>query len=47
LRYYYTFYNGNGKNQLQDNDNSKNHSLRLEYDVLPKLQLGVNDAQLK
>lgn len=47
LRYYYTFYNGNGKNQLQDNDNSKNHSLRLEYDVLPKLQLGVNDAATK
>lgn len=47
LRYYYTFYNGNGKNQLQDNDSYKNHALRLEYDVLPKLQLGVNQAFTK
>lgn len=47
LRYYYTFYNGNGKNQVQDNDDAKNHALRLEYDLLPKLQLGVNDAATK
>lgn len=47
LRYYYTFYNGNGKNQLQDNDNYKNHAVRLEYDILPKLQLGINEAVTK
>jgi len=47
LRYYYTFYNGNGKNQVQDNDDAKNHALRLEYDLLPKLQLGVNEALTK
>lgn len=47
LRYYYTFYNGNGKNQVQDNDDAKNHALRLEYDLLPKLQLGINEALTK
>jgi hypothetical protein len=32
---------------VQDNDDAKNHSLRLEYDLLPKLQLGVNEALTK
>lgn len=32
---------------MQDNDDAKNHALRLEYDLLPKLQLGVNDAATK
>jgi hypothetical protein len=32
---------------VQDNDDAKNHALRLEYDLLPKLQLGVNEALTK
>lgn len=44
LRYYYTFYNGNGKNQIQDDDDAKNHAFRLEYDLLPKLTLAGNSA---
>lgn len=47
LRYYYSFYNGNGKNQIQDNDNAKNHAFRLEYDIIPKLQIGANSAFTK
>ncbi len=44
LRYYYTIYNGNGKNQTQDNDDAKNHAFRLEYDLIKNLQLGGSAA---
>lgn len=47
FRYYYTLYNGNGKNKIQDDDNSKNHAFRLEYDLIPNLQIGANTAFTK
>lgn len=47
LRYYYTIYNGNGKNQTQDNDDAKNHAFRLEYDLFKGLQLGGSAAFTK
>lgn len=40
--YYLTIYNGNNRNQPWDNDNSKNYTLRLEYNVIPQLSLGIN-----
>ncbi|MBA4320887.1 MAG: porin [Flavobacterium sp.] len=42
LKYYYSFVNGNGKNQVGDNDNAKNHMFRLEYKLTKHLNLGVN-----
>lgn len=42
LKYYYSFVNGNGKNQLGDNNNAKNHMFRLEYKLIKHLNLGTN-----
>ncbi len=44
LKYYFTVYNGNNKNQRQDDDNHKNYSLRFEYLPLPIVQVGTNAA---
>lgn len=44
LKYYYTFYNSNGKNQQGDVDNSKSHSFRLEYVPVQGVSLGANAA---
>lgn len=45
LRYYAGAYNGNNRNQVNDNDNTKNIYGRLEADILKGLSLGVNAAQ--
>lgn len=42
LKYYCTIYNGNGKNQLKDDDSAKNHAFRIEYEVVDDLTLGAN-----
>ncbi|WP_417356562.1 porin [Flavobacterium sp.] len=42
LRYFFTIYNGNGKNQISDNNDQKNYTLRFEYDFLPQYTLGLN-----
>ena len=42
LKYYYSFVNGNGKNQVGDDNNAKNHMLRLEYKLTKHLNLGTN-----
>lgn len=44
LQYYYSVYNGNGKNPTADNDNSKFHSFRLDYKLLKGVSLGANAA---
>lgn len=44
LNYYFTVYNGNGKNQASDNDNQKNYALRFEYFIVPDVRLGLNGA---
>lgn len=44
LKYYLTVYNGNNRNQRQDDDNHKNYSLRLEYIPTPIAQVGINTA---
>jgi hypothetical protein len=45
LRYYAGAYNGNNRNQANDNDNTKNIYGRLEADVIKGLTLGVNAAK--
>ncbi len=47
LNYFYTVYNGNGKNRQQDNDDAKNHAVRFEYDVFKDLRLGINTSFAK
>jgi len=42
LRYFVGAYNGNNKNQLSDDNNSKNMYARLEADVLKDLTIGMN-----
>jgi hypothetical protein len=42
LRYYAGAYNGNNRNQANDNDNTKNFYGRLEADVIKGLTLGFN-----
>jgi hypothetical protein len=44
LNYYFTIYNGNGKNQTSDNNKQKNYALRFEYFVTPSLRLAANGA---
>ena len=44
LKYYFTIYNGNGKNMDFDNDNHKDYSARLEYDIAKNISLGANFA---
>ncbi len=44
LNYYFTVYNGNGKNMDMDNDNQKDFSARLEYDLAKNISLGTNFA---
>jgi hypothetical protein len=44
LNYYFTIYNGNGKNQTGDNNKQKNYALRFEYFVTPSLRLAANGA---
>ena len=45
LSYYFTVYNGNGKNMAVDNDNYKTFALRMEYEVIKKWMLGLNLAR--
>jgi hypothetical protein len=45
LRYYAGAYNGNNRNQVNDNDNTKNIYGRVEADILKGLSLGINAAQ--
>lgn len=45
FRYYAGAYNGNNRNQANDNDNAKNIYGRVEADVLKGLTLGFNAAQ--
>ena len=45
LRYYAGAYNGNNRNQANDNDNTKNLYARLEGDLLKGLTLGINAGQ--
>ncbi|AMR34630.1 porin [Mucilaginibacter sp. PAMC 26640] len=45
LRYYAGAYNGNNRNQANDNDNTKNFYARLEGDLLKGLTLGINAGQ--
>jgi len=45
FRYYAGAYNGNNRNQANDNDNTKNVYGRVEADLLKGLTLGVNAAQ--
>jgi len=42
LNYFFTVYNGNGKNQVQDDDDSKNYTVRLEYSILPQIRMGAS-----
>lgn len=42
LSYFFSVYNGNGKNQVGDDDDQKNYTLRFEYDFTDAFQLGVN-----
>lgn len=44
LSYYFTIYNGNGKNQISDNNSQKNYALRFEYNLSKSLRLAVNGA---
>lgn len=44
LSYYFTIYNGNGKNQISDNNNQKNYALRFEYNLSKNLRVAVNGA---
>ena len=41
LSYYFSVYNGNGKNQVSDDNDQKNYTLRLEY-KFKGLRLGAN-----
>ncbi|WP_317173954.1 porin [Mucilaginibacter glaciei] len=45
LRYYAGAYNGNNRNQANDNDNRKNFYGRIEADLLKGFTVGVNAAQ--
>ncbi|MHA3787435.1 porin [Flavobacterium hauense] len=47
LNYYFTVYNGNGKNQASDNDNQKNYALRLEYFITPDIRVAANGASAR
>ncbi|MFL9484438.1 porin [Chitinophagaceae bacterium LWZ2-11] len=42
LRYYIGVYNGNGRNQPTDNDNTKNVYTRFEADFSKRLTVGIN-----
>src|SRR5690606_12862083 len=42
LSYYFTVYNGNNRNKIGDNDNSKNLTLRLEYRPVSVIKIGWN-----
>lgn len=42
LRYYVGVHNGNGKNQVMDNDNSKHVYGRLEADLSKQVTIGIN-----
>lgn len=42
LRYFLGIQNGNGRNQLSDNDNGKHGYARLEADICKNIGLGVN-----
>jgi hypothetical protein len=42
VSYYIGMFNGNGRNQLMDNDNGKLYPARIEIAVLPKTKLGLN-----
>lgn len=44
LKYYFTVYNGNGRNVELDNDNSKDFSMRLESEILKGFTVGANFA---
>ena len=44
VRYYVGVYNGNNRNQANDNDNAKNYYARIESNLAKKLVLGVNAA---
>ncbi len=44
LKYYVGVYNGNGRNQAIDNDNTKNGYARLETELGKKVSIGVNGA---
>ncbi len=44
MRYYAGVFNGNNKNQLTDNDNSKNAYARLDADVTTRTTIGINAA---
>jgi hypothetical protein len=41
LSYYFSIYNGNGKNKVSDNNDQKNYTLRFEYNF-KDMRLGVN-----
>lgn len=47
LNYYFTVYNGNGKNQATDNDDQKNMALRFEYFIVPDIRIAANGALSK
>ncbi|MGS2762123.1 porin [Sinomicrobium sp. M5D2P9] len=47
LYYYLTVYNGNNRNQPADNDSSKNYTLRLEYNIIPELSIGINGGMAR
>jgi hypothetical protein len=42
VKYYVGMFNGNGRNQLMDNDNGKLFPARLELGIRPKTKLGLN-----
>lgn len=44
LKYYVGVYNGNGRNQASDNDNTKNAYTRFETQIAKKIDVGVNGA---
>lgn len=44
LKYYFTVYNGNGRNVEMDNDNNKDYSARLESELVKGFTLGANFA---
>lgn len=42
VKYYLGMFNGNGRNQVMDNDNGKLFPARLELGIRPKTKLGLN-----
>ncbi|MFT3904415.1 MAG: porin [Niabella sp.] len=47
LKYYFTVYNGNGKNMENDNDNTKDFATRLETSPIKGVNFGANFASTK